>query len=34
MAMDVTTPDLMMKYVDNASNDIELQDYPSLVAAA
>jgi 2-polyprenyl-6-methoxyphenol hydroxylase-like FAD-dependent oxidoreductase len=25
--------DLMMKYVDNASNDIELQDYPSLVAA-
>ena len=24
--------DLMMKYVDNASNDIELQDYPSLVA--
>ena len=26
--------DLMMKYVDNASNDIELQDYPHLVAAA
>jgi 2-polyprenyl-6-methoxyphenol hydroxylase-like FAD-dependent oxidoreductase len=26
--------DLMMKYADNASNDIELQDYPSLVAAA
>jgi 2-polyprenyl-6-methoxyphenol hydroxylase-like FAD-dependent oxidoreductase len=26
--------DLMMRYVDNASNDIELQDYPSLVAAA
>jgi 2-polyprenyl-6-methoxyphenol hydroxylase-like FAD-dependent oxidoreductase len=25
---------LMMKYADNASNDIELQDYPSLVAAA
>jgi 2-polyprenyl-6-methoxyphenol hydroxylase-like FAD-dependent oxidoreductase len=25
--------DLMMKYADNASNDIELQDYPSLVAA-
>jgi 2-polyprenyl-6-methoxyphenol hydroxylase-like FAD-dependent oxidoreductase len=24
---------LMMKYVDNASNDIELQDYPRLVAA-
>ena len=23
--------DLMMKYVDNASNDIELQDYPALV---
>jgi 2-polyprenyl-6-methoxyphenol hydroxylase-like FAD-dependent oxidoreductase len=26
--------DLMMKYADNASNDIDLQDYPSLVAAA
>jgi 2-polyprenyl-6-methoxyphenol hydroxylase-like FAD-dependent oxidoreductase len=26
--------DLMMKYVDNASNDIEFLDYPSLVAAA
>jgi 2-polyprenyl-6-methoxyphenol hydroxylase-like FAD-dependent oxidoreductase len=25
---------LMMKYADNAANDIELQDYPSLVAAA
>jgi 2-polyprenyl-6-methoxyphenol hydroxylase-like FAD-dependent oxidoreductase len=25
---------LMMKYADNASNDIEFQDYPSLVAAA
>jgi 2-polyprenyl-6-methoxyphenol hydroxylase-like FAD-dependent oxidoreductase len=25
--------DLMLKYADNASNDIELQDYPSLVAA-
>jgi hypothetical protein len=25
--------DLMMKYADNASNDIDLQDYPSLVAA-
>jgi 2-polyprenyl-6-methoxyphenol hydroxylase-like FAD-dependent oxidoreductase len=26
--------DLMMKYADHAANDIELQDYPSLVAAA
>jgi len=26
--------DLMMKYVANASNDIELRDYPSLVASA
>ncbi len=25
---------LMLKYADNAANDIELQDYPSLVAAA
>jgi 2-polyprenyl-6-methoxyphenol hydroxylase-like FAD-dependent oxidoreductase len=26
--------DLMLKYADNAANDIELQDYPSLVPAA